>query len=103
MSVCELEMPEGIAAQEDADEFLRFWIAGGEDYVSLRVGAMGRNEVHQWGMILADLSVHIVRALRQNGAEGTDEKLRAEMEHAYIERLKLKDVGISGSIIGTKQ
>lgn len=103
MAKDELEIPSGVDEHENADEFLRFWIAGGEDFVTLRVGAMGDDEVHQWGMILADLSVHIIRALRQDGAASSNDELRAVMEKAYLERLKLKEVGISGSIIGTKQ
>jgi hypothetical protein len=103
MAMSELEIPSGVPELEESDEFLRFWIGGGEDYVSLRVGAMGEREVQQWGMILADISDHIIRAIKQQGNVRTEGDIRAEMEHAYLERLKVKDRNISGSLIGSKQ
>jgi len=103
MAMGELEIPTGIPELDESDEFLRFWIGGGEDYVSLRVGAMGEHEVQQWGMILADISDHIIRALRQDGNTHSEEELRAEMERAYLERLKDKNRNLSGSMIGSRQ
>ena len=102
-SLSELELPASISEATEADEFIRFWIADGEDHVALRVGAMGEHEVSQWGMILADISVHIIHALRLDGSPKSEEAARAEMERAYLERLKDKGASYSGSILGVKQ
>jgi hypothetical protein len=102
-SFSELEIPASLVEAEEADEFIRFWIADGEDHVALRVGAMGDNEVSQWGMILADISVHIIRALRLDGSSKSAEEARAEIERAYLDRLKDKGASYSGSILGAKQ
>ncbi len=80
------------------------WVAGGEDHVSLHVGAMGEREVAQWGMILADISVHVIRALMLDGATDSAEILRHQLEQAYLGRLASRQDGdYSGSLIGSKQ
>jgi hypothetical protein len=99
----ELTIPVEIENLDEAREFLRFWIADGHDYVRLHVGAMGKDEVHQWGMILADISVHITRALQQDGVARSEKELRAEIESAYRKRLTIRDVDYSGVIGGTRQ
>jgi hypothetical protein len=99
----ELRIPDEIEKLDDATEFVRFWIAGGYDYVSLNVGAMGEDDVFQWGMILADISVHIIRALRQDGATASEEELRAQIENGYSTRLKTNGVEYTGVIGGTRQ
>ena len=99
----ELRIPDEIENIDDAEEFLRFWIAGGHDYDALHVGSLGKDEVHQWGMILADISVHVIRALRQDGVTASEEELRTQLEQGYALRLKAKGVEYSGTIGGTRQ
>ncbi len=98
----DLSIPESISVNDDAVEFVRFWIAGGEDHVVLNIGAMGDREVVQWGMILADISVHIIRGLQQNGSLETADALRSELERAYVGRLKDKDPSYSGQLAGVR-
>jgi hypothetical protein len=99
----ELEIPSGVMECEEAGEFVRFWIADGQDHITLHIGAMGDAEVHQWGMILADISDHIIHALRHNGDTRAVKDIRAEIERSYLERLAVKDRDFSGSLIGSKQ
>jgi hypothetical protein len=101
--VRELHIPSGVESSDDAGEFVRFWIADGSDLVALHVGAMGENEPDQWGMILADISIHVVRALQQMGSHASDEELRAQIEKGYLQRLKAKNIAHSGSVLGTRQ
>jgi uncharacterized protein DUF5076 len=100
------ELFERDPAAEEADEaveFVRFWLADGAEHVSLQVGSMGSREVEQWGMMLADLTIHIVRALRLHGEADAEEALRARMERAYLGRLKDADPDhSSGSLLGHK-
>ena len=99
----ELDIPPEALSYDDAIKFIRFWVAGGSDHVSLHVGAMGDQELHQWGMMIADITVHVIRALRQDGSIESDERMRASIERGYIDRLKVKGVDYSGSLIVTKQ
>jgi hypothetical protein len=101
--VNELDPPEGVEGNDAADEFIRFWIDDNDEYVSLRVGRLGKDEPGQWGMMLADLSLHIINALKQNGSANREEALRLQIEEGYVGRLKAKNANISGSLLGTKQ
>jgi Domain of unknown function (DUF5076) len=62
--IVELEIPPTALAFADADEFLRFWIAGGDGHATLRMGVLGSDELEAWGMILADIARHAVDAYR---------------------------------------
>ena len=98
----ELTIPDGVFEYEDGVEFLRFWVAGGEEHISLNVGAMGDRELHQWGMMLADMSIHIIRAMRLEDPTLDQDSLRAQLEQGYLGRLKDKTPNHSGSFIGRK-
>jgi hypothetical protein len=98
----ELPLPVGVVESEDADEFIRFWIADGDELVSLNVGRFGDDEAATWGMIVADLSIHIIRALGQRGAAKSDVELRAEIERGYRGRLEAKGITHSGGLMGTR-
>jgi hypothetical protein len=99
----ELVIPPAVFESDDSVEFVRFWIAGGREHISLNIGAMGEHEVKQWGMMLADLSAHIIRGLIQDGATDSESVLRANMEQAYLGRLKRSDGNHTGSLLGTRQ
>ncbi|HEX4302495.1 MAG TPA: DUF5076 domain-containing protein [Rhizomicrobium sp.] len=98
----ELPVPDGALQSKDADEFIRFWVVEGSEMVSLNVGCFGRDEAGTWGMMIADLSVHIVRALMQKGFAGSEDELRAQIEQGYLGRLSAKGIDHSGSLIGTR-
>ena len=97
----ELVIPVEPDGTEEAKEFIRFWIAGGKEYISLNVGMMGENEAKQWGMMLADLASHVVRALQQDGSLHSDEALLAEIERGYLGRIKSK-MNHTGSLLGSR-
>jgi hypothetical protein len=99
----ELDIPPEVLGADDGVEFVRFWVAGGQDHVSLLVGAMGDTEVQQWGMILADISMHVIRGLKQDGSQDSEAVLRAKIEQSYFNRLKKGGDNISGSLLGTRQ
>lgn len=60
----ELHIPATALSFDDADEFVRFWVAGGDSHVALRMGVFGDSELESWGMILADIARHVVEAYR---------------------------------------
>jgi len=101
----ELEIPQGVFEAEDGVELIRFWVAGGEDHVTLNIGGMGDNdhEAGQWGMILADLSCHIIRGMKQDGSPDSEAVLRTKIEQGYLGRLKAGNANITGSLLGTRQ
>jgi hypothetical protein len=85
----ELEIPEGVESDEDADEIVRFWVASGEDLVSLRVGIFGsENEAGHWGMIIADIAKHAVRAMMQMDPSRDPAQLFQEIEEGFFGRLE---------------
>ena len=103
----ELDIPSSIIERDrDADEaaeFIRFWLADGIEHVSLNIGAMGEQEITQWGMMLADLTVHIINGLKLDGAVQPQGELRYLLEQAYVARLN--DAGpdhVTGSLLGAK-
>jgi hypothetical protein len=99
----ELIIPPAVFESDDSVEFIRLWIADGREHVSLNIGAMGDEEVEQWGMMLADLSIHIIRGLIQDGAAENEATLRANIERAYLGRLKRGNGNHTGSLLGTRQ
>lgn len=98
----ELDLPEGIESGEDPVEFVRFWIAGNEDYVTLNIGAFDpEHEASSWGMIAADIVKHAMRGICQHDASRDKEALLAEIEAAFYGRLR-DTVKISGQLRGEK-
>lgn len=97
----ELVIPPEVFESDEAGEFIRFWIAGGRPHISLYVGGMDDEEVRQWGMMLADITAHAIRALRQNGSPLSESELLAQIEQGYLSRLKDELVDHSGSLIGS--
>jgi hypothetical protein len=86
--VDELEIPPTVFEHEDADEFLRFWVAGGDDHVTLRSGVFGESELESWGMILADVARHVVTAHQDNNRIST-ETAYAKIAEGYSGRLAM--------------
>ncbi|HAH09091.1 MAG TPA: hypothetical protein DCL54_02350 [Alphaproteobacteria bacterium] len=97
-SAQELEIPEAVLDARAGVELLRFWISAGEEHVALNIGAMGEREVEQWGMILADISVHVIAALCQDDTSRNPDDLRAMIERAYRARLESKGISHKGAI-----
>lgn len=100
--LAELDIPDGVIDEEDPVEFIRFWIAGNEDYVTLNIGAFDKeHEASSWGMIAADIVKHAIRGMRQDDPSLTEDALLAEIEAAFYGRLR-STVNISGQLRGEK-
>lgn len=97
-TIDELEIPVTMDGETVADEFVRFWIADGNDYVSLRIGAFPDDqEAASWGMIAADIAKHAILGLCQADPSREPEAVAAEVEQAFRERLG-ETVGIAGQL-----
>ena len=81
----ELSPPAVAVASKDGDEVCRLWVADGESHVELLYGIFGDEEPRVWGMLLADVAAHIVRAAELNGLQATD--VFAKLESGFRERL----------------
>lgn len=82
-----LNVPHEVAADEAAFEIARVWIGRKKMYVGLSVGRylqLGRkDEPAIWGVILADLSRHVARGLREDfnlDEDATLRELRASLD-----------------------
>jgi len=97
----ELQVPDGVFDEEgEAVEFIRFWIAGGQDHVTLNMGVFApEDEAKSWGMIMADLAKHAVRGMQQDDpSRGTPEQMMAELQKGFFERLEYTGANLSGQI-----
>ncbi|MEL6370151.1 MAG: DUF5076 domain-containing protein [Pseudomonadota bacterium] len=96
----ELEIPDGVIDEEEASEFVRFWIGGGEDHVTLNIGAFdSEQEASSWGMIAADIVKHALRGMCQDDPTRDPEKLLAEIEKAFHDRLN-ETTNVAGQLRG---
>ena len=86
-----LAVPPSLPTDADAQEMIRFWIAGGTDYTSLHIGGAGKPgaEAPMWGFILADIAKHVVTAMRQQDPDGPSaQELMEQILGGLSERLK---------------
>ncbi|MEM9939159.1 MAG: DUF5076 domain-containing protein [Pseudomonadota bacterium] len=98
----ELDVPPEVMLDNDAIEFVRFWVANNEDHVSLFIGAFDppEDEPRMWGYIMADVAKHAVRGMMQDDpGRGTPEELMAQIEAGFFERLK-QNPDLSGMLKG---
>lgn len=96
----ELDIPDSLVDEEEAIEFVRFWIGGGEDHVTLNIGAFDpENEAASWGMIAADIVKHAIRGMCQDDPSRSPETLLAEIEAAFNGRLR-DTVDLTGQLCG---
>jgi hypothetical protein len=102
----ELDIPDGVfEAEGPAIEFVRFWVAGGEDHVTLKIGSFdSTEEAGNWGMVLADLAKHAVRGMQQDDpSRGTPEQMLAEIQKAFFARLEHTSANLTGQLKVDKQ
>ena len=62
----ELTIPEQALSDPKARELARIWAASGQQHVSLRIGLWP--DPGSWGIMLADLVMHITNAYVQDGS-----------------------------------
>jgi hypothetical protein len=91
-----LAPPHTVEEAGEGVELVRFWVSGGVEHVALNVGAMGETEQDQWGMILADLSVHVIKGLQRLDPALRADDARARIEAAYRRRLEMHGVWHEG-------
>ena len=83
----ELTPPASAVDSEDGDEICRVWIADGDSHVALNYGIFGDDELRVWGMVLADVVAHVVRAgMMRSDAIATE--AFAMLEAGFRERLQ---------------
>ncbi|TCR85407.1 DUF5076 domain-containing protein [Rhizobium sp. BK376] len=79
-----LNVPNEVLEMEDADEIVRVWIGEGDSVVTLH--DLFGDDLGAWGMVIADIAVHIARMRSLNGAISEIETLKA-IEQGYRGRL----------------
>ena len=97
-----LDIPDGIYEEQEGRELVRFWISDGVDHVSLKVGLFERdNEPSIWGSVAADIAKHAVRGMVQDDPTRDEQLLYAQIEQAFLERLKEK-ANFQGQLRGNR-
>ncbi|MEO1242175.1 MAG: DUF5076 domain-containing protein [Pseudomonadota bacterium] len=85
----ELNIPTGVFEENEGHELVRFWISSGVDHVSLNIGLFDSDEEPSvWGSVAADIAKHAVKAMMQDEPTRNEAALYAEIERAFIGRLK---------------
>jgi len=85
----ELDIPSGVFEEDEGHELVRFWISSGVDHVSLNIGLFdNEKEPSVWGSVAADIAKHAVNAMLQDDPARDKVALYAEIERAFVERLK---------------
>lgn len=85
----ELNIPAGVFEEDEGHELVRFWISSGVDHVSLNIGLFDSSiEPGVWGSVAADIAKHAVNAMMQDEPTRDEAVLYAEIERAFIDRLK---------------
>lgn len=98
----QLDIPDGVLEEEVGHEFVRFWVAGGVDHVSLYLGQFRpETEATDWGTIAADIVKHAIRGMLQQDPTRDEVALFAEIERAFLQRLE-EQTNIMGQIKGTR-
>lgn len=98
-----LDIPEGIYEEQEGHELVRFWVSSGVDHVALNIGLFERdNEPFVWGSVAADIAKHAVRGMMQDDPTQDEQTLYAQIEHAFISRLK-EQTNFEGQIKGDCQ
>ena len=96
----ELDIPESLVDEEEAMEFVRFWIGDAEDHVTLNIGAFAReHEATSWGMIAADIVKHAMRGMLEQDPSRNPEQVLAEIEAAFRDRLS-QNLNLTGQLRG---
>jgi Domain of unknown function (DUF5076) len=60
----QLQIPETARKDPKSVEVLRVWLAGEQQYVSIRVGVW--DDPAGWGLLLADLARHVANSYQQS-------------------------------------
>ncbi|MGA1835038.1 MULTISPECIES: DUF5076 domain-containing protein [Rhizobium] len=79
-----LTTPAEVLEMDDADEIVRVWIGEGDSIVTLQ-DLFGDN-IEAWGMVIADIAVHVTRMKSLDGAVSQIDILKA-IERGYRGRL----------------
>lgn len=93
-----------VAEEEQGFEAVRFWIAGGNDHVALKLpgDGLGNIRIEVWGKIAADIVKHAVRALKQDDPSRDESTMLSLIERTFRERLN-EETNFSGQLTGKIQ
>ena len=89
----ELMLPKEVLEASNTQEFIRFWVADGYDYVTMHIGGFVDNtdEPYLWGSILADIAWHAVNGMQQDDPDrASREKMFEDILEGYENRLAEK-------------
>lgn len=98
----ELEIPDGVHSDGNAQEYVRFWVCDSTDHVTLNIGGFVDNEKEPelWGSILADIAWHAINGMQQDDqSRGSKLKMLAQIEFAFAQRMQSKR-NLTGQIKG---
>jgi hypothetical protein len=79
-----LEVPSEVLEMDDADEVARVWIGAGDSIVSLH--DLFGEDIGNWGMLLADMAVHVARMKLHHDSVPEIQTLKA-IEEGYRGRM----------------
>ena len=89
----ELMLPKEVLEASNTQEFIRFWVADGYDYVTMNIGGFTNNaeEPYLWGSILADIAWHAVNGMQEDDpSRASKEEMFEEILEGYTDRLAEK-------------
>jgi hypothetical protein len=81
----QLQIPDRTTNDPKAFEIVRVWVAHGEQHVAIRVGAWKKPEA--WGIVLADLAMHLAQAYEQHAGLNRDITLE-QIKTEFAAKLK---------------
>jgi hypothetical protein len=98
----ERPIPEAALRDENAVEMLRVWIAEEKLHCSMKVGmyveTMNIPEEKAWGVILADITRHLVAALESGYSTNRSEALQ-KIRDSYLKELSTPTSGAAGKFV----
>lgn len=89
----QLTIPKEVLEGANSQEFIRFWMSGGLDYVTLNIAGFVDNtdEAFMWGSILADIAWHAVNGMQQDDpSRGSRKQMFDDIIDGFEERLEEK-------------
>jgi hypothetical protein len=93
-----LDPPHTIEGDPNATEMLRLWAAHNKMNVAINIGCYeenGHDEAHAWGMIIADFTKHVARALKQRYGHIEKDTIR-KIKEGFAAELESPTSGIEG-------
>lgn len=94
----ELELPDGVVGADEAVEVLRAWVADGALHVIFDPETF-RDDVSEWGRLLADVAQHVANAVEMDGQMNRAEAISL-IQDAFELNMHTSDANLAGRIKG---